>query len=426
MAKDRDKKRKKHTTKTLRPKAPDEEKRGLIGWIRGLKVWIWDRGVALDWKIALMVLVLMAYGIVMITSVSYYSSIASLGKPFGLLPSVLKFSAAGLLGMWLVSKIDYHIWLKFSAVALVLTVLVLLAVFSSLGHQSHGAQRWLYIGSTTVHPGELAKLGMIVFTAGYISKKGRYSVNNVRVYSVLLATMAVVLVLILLQPNLSTAITIAAIMVGIAFLAGLNWTKIFALMVLAVVGVAGLIVIEPYRFQRMQVLKDPFADRLGDGYQVVQSLLAIGPAGLTGSGLGNSVQKSLWLPEPQNDYILAVIIEETGFIGFLFLLTLYVLLVFFIVKMLLQVKDRFGFLLGSGVLIMVIVQVVLNIAVVTNFAPPTGIILPFVSYGGTALIVLCVAMGMLLSISREVSQDIEAASKVQREAFENVRLKSTR
>lgn len=413
---DRKKKKPRQTTKTLRPKAPDEDGRGFIDRV-------WTRDASPDWKIAVMVIVLMAYGTVMITSASYYTSIATLGKPFGLLPSVLKLSLAGIFVMWLFSKIDYHVWLFLSTFALVATVLALLAVFSPLGHSSHGAQRWIALGPVTILPGEFAKLGMMTFTAGFIVKNNDYRVNHPRVYLVLFFSMLLVVGLIMLQPNLSTAITIAVIMVGIAFVAGLRWKKIGLLFLMGVVGTGVLVKIEPYRLQRLKALKDPFADRLGDGYQVVQSLLAIGPAGLKGSGLGNSVQKSLWLPEPQNDYILAVIIEETGFIGFIFLLSLYVLLVFFSIKMLLQVKDKFGFLLGSGIIIMIIVQVVLNIAVVTSLAPPTGIILPFVSYGGTALLILCASMGVLLNISREVSRDLEKASRLDRQAFQSLRIK---
>lgn len=418
MTRDRKKKQKnrKETTRTLRPKDPQADNRGFFARLI-------SRNGAIDYKIAVMVVLLMLYGTIMVTSASYYSSIASTGHPFGLLPSAIKYSLAGLLVMYMFSRIDYHVWLSLSTPALVLTVLALMAVFSPLGHSSHGAARWIALGGITILPGEFAKLGVIAFAAGYIFKHERYGVNSFRVGGVLLMVMILIVGLIMLQPNLSTALTIAAIMVGIAFVAGLHWRYIICILLAGGLGVGVLIKISPYRAQRLTAFMDPFADKLGEGWQVVQSLLAIGPAGFTGSGLGNSIQKSLWLPEPQNDYILAVIIEETGFLGFIFLLSIYALFAFFAFKMLLQVKDRFGFLLGSGIMIMIIVQVVLNIAVVTSVAPPTGIILPFVSYGGTALLVLCAAVGALLNISRELSRQIEEAKAVKSSSFERVRLK---
>ena len=189
--------------------------------------------------------------------------------------------------------------------------------------------------------------------------------------------------------------------VGIAFLAGMHWGYILLLAAGAVGGVYYLMFInDGYWHERMMSFRDPFADSLGDGYQVVQGLLALGSGGLQGRGLGQSVQKNLYLPDPQNDFILAVIGEELGFIGILGLMILYALLIWRIFYISIKSKDNFGMLLGSGVAIMIGSQVILNVAVVTSSMPPTGIALPFVSYGGNSLWIFMILIGVVLNISR--------------------------
>lgn len=208
--------------------------------------------------------------------------------------------------------------------------------------------------------------------------------------------------LILKQPNMSTAITVVGIIFLMMFVAGWNWKVFVGTIIAGIAGILGIIIANPdsHWASRLTSFLDPFADPLGEGFQVVQSLMALGSGGLFGVGLGKSIQKNLYLPEPQNDFILAIIGEELGFIGILCLIAVYLIFIWRGVHIALNAPDHFGMLLASGIVIMVAVQVVLNIAVVTSSMPATGVILPFVSYGGNALLIFMGCTGILLNISR--------------------------
>jgi cell division protein FtsW len=205
---------------------------------------------------------------------------------------------------------------------------------------------------------------------------------------------------------MSTAITVVGIIFAMMFVAGLHLRYVGAMFIMGVSGILMLIIKGGgYRMQRLVSFLDPFADPLGDGYQVCQGLLALGSGGLRGLGLGKSIQKNLYLPEPQNDFILAIIGEELGYIGVLVLMLVYLILIYRGIRIVLQAPDRFGMLLGSGIVMMIGIQVLLNVAVVTSSMPPTGITLPFVSYGGNALWLFMGSMGILLNISRQIKKD---------------------
>lgn len=206
----------------------------------------------------------------------------------------------------------------------------------------------------------------------------------------------------MLQPNMSTAFTVVFIAGGMLIVSGVKWRHMGILAGAATVAGVGLILMdtEGYRFARFTSFLDPFADALGNGWQVVQSLLAMGTGGLTGLGLGNSIQKNLYLPEPQNDFILAIIGEELGFIGILALMCVYMLLIWRGCHIAINAPDYMGMMMAAGITIMIGIQVVMNVAVVTSSFPPTGVILPFVSYGGNALMIFMGAMGVLLNISK--------------------------
>jgi cell division protein FtsW len=208
--------------------------------------------------------------------------------------------------------------------------------------------------------------------------------------------------MIMLQPNMSTAFTVVFIAGGMLLVSGAKWSHLGILG--GVAGVAGAALIftdtDGYRFSRITSFLDPFAHALDEGWQVVQSLLAMGTGGLTGLGLGNSIQKNLYLPEPQNDFILAIIGEELGFVGIMGLLSVYMFLIWRGCHVAINARDYMGMMMAAGITIMIGIQVVMNIAVVTSSFPPTGVILPFVSYGGNALLIFMAAMGILLNISK--------------------------
>lgn len=357
-----------------------------------------------DLSIVLLVTILVIFGIVMIFSASYYYAISQYDDPYHYLKRQIIWVIAGAIGMWITSKIDYHFWLRLWIIVPVICLILLLLIFTPLGIEVNGATRWLGHKSfpITVMPGEFAKVGIVLYITGHFSKKPKSATDWWKGVMPVLIVTGLYFALIMKQPNMSTAFTVALIAGGMLLVAGIQWKHVG---VLAGLGAASAVVFvfadrEGYRYGRLLSFLDPFADALGDGWQVVQSLLALGTGGLTGLGLGNSVQKNLYLPEAQNDFILAIIGEELGFIGILALVFVYVLLVWRGCHTAMNARDYTGMMLASGITMMVGLQVVINIAVVTSSMPPTGIILPFISYGGNALLIFMGAMGILLNISK--------------------------
>ena len=355
-----------------------------------------------DLWLILLTVVLVTFGTVMIFSASYYKSISEAGDPYVYLKRQLMWLAAGFAAMWILAKIDYHVWGRLYKIIPVICIVLLGLLFTPLGIEVNGAVRWLGAGPITIMPGEIAKLGLIIFVAGYFDRypKRAYDFWKGVVPVVLLA--GIYAGLIMLQPNMSTAFTVVFIAGGMLIVSGVKWRDMGILAGAATVAGVGLILMdtEGYRFARFTSFLDPFADALGNGWQVVQSLLAMGTGGLTGLGLGNSIQKNLYLPEPQNDFILAIIGEELGFIGILALMCVYMLLIWRGCHIAINAPDYMGMMMAAGITIMIGIQVVMNVAVVTSSFPPTGVILPFVSYGGNALMIFMGAMGVLLNISK--------------------------
>lgn len=357
-----------------------------------------------DFMLVVLTTVLAVFGVVMVFSASYYNSINDAGTPYAYLWRQGSFVLSGFFLMYVASKIDYRLWKVMALPLGIICIVLLLLLLTPMGVTRGGATRWLFVGvgsfGITIMPGELAKLFLIVVCATYFSKDMKRARSIIGLLPMLLYT-AVVGFLIVRQPNLSTAITVMIIGVGIAFLAGMHWGYVILMGGAAAIGIYYLMFIDDgYWHERMASFRDPFADALGDGYQVVQGLLALGSGGFLGKGLGQSVQKNLYLPDPQNDFILAVIGEELGFLGIAILMLVYALLIWRLLYISIKSKDNFGMLFGAGVAIMVGVQVLLNVAVVTSSMPPTGIALPFISYGGNSLWIFMILIGSVLNISR--------------------------
>ena len=355
-----------------------------------------------DLSLVLLTVILVMFGTVMIFSASYYKSISDVGDPYVYLKRQGMWAITGFIGMWVLSKIDYHIWGRLFKVIPIVCIGLLGLLFTPLGIEAGGAIRWIRFGPITIMPGEIAKLGLIIFVAGYFDKYPRRAFDFWKgVVPVVLLT-GIYAGMIMLQPNMSTAFTIVFIAGGMLLVSGAKWSHLGILAGGA--GVAGVAFIftdpDGYRFARFTSFLDPFADTLGSGWQVVQSLLAMGTGGLTGLGLGNSIQKNLYLPEPQNDFILAIIGEELGFFGILGLIIVYMILIWRGCHVAMNAADYMGMMMASGITIMIGIQVVINIAVVTSSFPPTGVILPLVSYGGNALLIFMGAMGILVNISK--------------------------
>ncbi len=359
-----------------------------------------------DLWLILLTVILVTFGTVMIFSASYYKSISEAGDAYAYLKRQLMWLAAGFAAMWIMARIDYHVWGRLYKIIPILCIILLCMLFTPLGIEVNGATRWLGVGPITVMPGEIAKLGLIVFVAGYFDRYPRRAQNFWKGVVPVVFLAAIYAGLIMLQPNMSTAFTVVFIVGGMLIVAGIKWRHMGILAGAAGVAGVGLILMdtEGYRFARFTSFLDPFAHALDDGWQVVQSLLALGTGGLTGLGLGNSIQKNLYLPEPQNDFILAIIGEELGFLGIFALMAVYMMLIWRGCHVAINAPDYMGMMMSAGITIMIGIQVVMNVAVVTSSFPPTGVILPFVSYGGNALMIFMGAMGVLLNISK--SSDI--------------------
>lgn len=357
---------------------------------------------SVDFPFLLITLILVAFGLVMVFSASYYSSISMNDTPFYYLIRDGIWVFGGLVLMCAGICIDYRVYKKIAPYLMLFIVLSLVAVLF-VGITINGAKRWLGVGPVTFMPGEWTKPALILFIAWFMGERpGRARSFFLGVLPVLLIT-GLCAFLIIRQPNLSTAITVCGIAVAMLLVAGMRWLYVWITAALGVGGLASIILYmqDSFWYTRMTNFIDPFKDMYGEGYQVAQSLLALGSGGLTGLGLGKSVQKSLYLPEPQNDFILAIIGEELGFIGIMGLVALYCLFIWRGIHIALNAPDQYGLLLASGVVIMVAIQVILNIAVVTASMPATGINLPFISYGGNGTIIFMFSAGVLLNISRQ-------------------------
>lgn len=361
-----------------------------------------------DFTVVILVVALVIFGVVMVFSASYYNSLNDTGSPYGYLKKQLFFAISGFVIMYIMSIVDYHIFKKLAVPLLIFSLILLALLFTPLGTNVNGATRWIVIGPLSIMPGEVAKIAVIVYVAFYLAPDPK-RILSIKEGILPMAVLAAVFgIMIIKQPNLSTAITVVGIILGMMFLAGLKWKWIISIFAIGEVGLFGLSKTDTYWGTRLTSFIDPFKDPQGDGFQAVQSLLALGTGGLFGLGLGKSVQKNLYLPEPQNDFILAIIGEELGLVGILILLLVFTILIWRCFLVTMRSPDRFGMLMAGGITLMIGIQLVLNVAVVTSSMPPTGIALPFVSYGGNALWIMMGACGVLLNISRQSKKPAKA------------------
>ena len=377
----------------------------------------------LDLPFLMLVLLLTAIGVIMMFSASYADALYNMDDPTYYFMRQGLFAIGGVVIMYIMSKINYQTLRWLSVFALVGSIILLIMVkIPGIGASGGGANRWIRaIGPLPRwQPSEAAKLGVILYFSARLSKRNTEKKRHFdkRTYSghflelldrigfLELVPYGVVLVIIagllLLQPHLSATILILAIGASILFAAGikLGWFVAGGAFMTAALWL--VINTTDYMADRIAIWQNPWTDTQGDGYQIVQSLYAIGSGGLLGLGLGNSRQKFLYLPELQNDYVFPIVCEELGFIGAAMILLLFALLIVRGYWLALHARDRFGALLIVGITTQVAVQVFLNIGVVTNLIPPTGISLPFFSYGGTALVIQLVEMGIVLSVSRQI------------------------
>ena len=345
------------------------------------------------------ILALVAIGIIMVFSASYYDALYKHKNVFFFLKKELTWAPIGLIALGIMTSIDYHEWKKITKPAYFITILALVAVLV-VGENINGATRWLKIAGVSFQPSELAKYVIVFFLAMMIDKYGGIS-KNWKMPLIYLITAAIFSVLVYLENNLSIASIIMFVAFIMVFVSGMSFKQTLAL--IGIGGVAGTLGIftSDYRTERFISFLDPWKYANDEGYQLVHSLYAIGSGGLFGVGLGNSKQKALYMPEPHNDFIFAIIGEELGLIGCIAVIIIFVVLIVSGVKVAARAKDRYGKLLATGIISVIAVQAIINIAVVTGSMPVTGVPLPFISYGGTSLVFNLAAMGVLLNISRQ-------------------------
>ena len=335
----------------------------------------------IDFTLVITILLLLGIGLVMVLSASSPSALSESGNSYAYFSKQLIFAILGLIGMVFISKIDYRFYQKFYKHAWWISLLLLVAV-KLIGKEVNGAKRWIYITETlSFQPSELVKFLMIIFYAGILVKNR----DQLQLYGKGLIKhilfLAPIIVLLLLQPHLSASLVIIGIVCIMMIVAGCKFKHfLFTGLGAGIPGLALLIAIEPYRLKRFITFLDPWQDIRGDGWQVVQSLYAIGSGGLFGVGLGDSKQKYLYIPEPHNDFIFSILAEEIGFIGCAIVLVLFAIFIWRGILIAMKAPDMFGSLVAVGITALVAIQVIINVAVVTSSMPATGMPLPFFSY----------------------------------------------
>ena len=363
-----------------------------------------------DFTLVITVLLLLSLGLVMVLSASSPKSLQTYSNSYHFFIRQLGFAVLGLFGMYFVSKIDYRIYQKFYKQAWWLSIILLVAVLI-FGSDSHGAKRWIDLGIFTFQPSEIVKILMIIFYAGILVKNrddlGKFGKGLVKHVLFLVPIIA----LLILEPHISTSMVIIFTCCVMLIMAGCKFWQFLATGAVLAGGIGSIATVLYFvsdkfqeRFQyivtRVITFTDPWQDATGDGWQVIQSLYAIGSGGLFGTGLGDGKQKYLYLPEPHNDFIFSVLAEELGFVGCLVVFALFAIFIWRGILIAMKAPDMFGSLVAVGITSLVGIQALINIAVVTSSMPATGMQLPFFSYGGTALLILLCEIGILLSISR--------------------------
>ncbi|WCO65222.1 putative lipid II flippase FtsW [Iamia majanohamensis] len=349
--------------------------------------------------LAAVVAVLVLFGLVMVLSSSSIIALEETGSTWGYGVRQAIWAVVGLAGLLVALYSDRRQWRRWCRVGLVGVVVLLLAVLA-VGQSANGATRWIGVGPLTLQPSELAKVALVLFVADLLARRCREMDDPRRTLWPVVGVLGGVLLLVLVQPNLGTSLVITAIVLMMLFAAGARMRALAGLGGLAVLAAGLLVWFEPYRRRRLFAMFDPWSNKSDSGYQAIQAGVGLSDGGLTGLGLGQSKAKYGYLPFSHNDFIFAIIGEELGLLGALAVVLLFVMLTFLGVRAASHAADRFSALVAVGITTWLVGQAFLNVAVVLGLVPNTGVPLPFVSYGGSSLLVTMVGVGMLLNIAR--------------------------
>ena len=347
------------------------------------------------------VIVITIFGLVMIYSSSYVWAQYKFNNAYKFVITQGLFLIIGYMIMMIVMNIDYKKYLdKANIIFGVCFLLLILVLIPGIGSVRNGSRSWFGIGGFGIQPSEFAKLGMIIFTSKYLSYNEKGIKDIKRGVFPILVVLMLVFGLIMLQPDFGTGVVLVMSIVGLLFISGVDMSFFVKIGVLGLIGVVVLIIIAPYRMERIISFINPWSDPLGSGFQIIQSLYAIGPGGLLGLGFGKSIQKHFYLPEPQTDFIFSIISEEFGFLGILIVSSLFILIIYRGFRISKKCEDRFGKYLAFGITFGLAFQTLLNLMVVVGLIPVTGVTLPFLSYGGSSLLITMLSMSILLNISK--------------------------
>lgn len=389
--------------------------------MRGLKLKREERGKVsskkdtgtIDYYLLCTIMILLAIGIVMVYSASSYKAMVNSGNSMEFFIKQTAFAVLGCVCMYIASKIDYRkikkLCIPLIGISIICLGIILLVKYGPLPEtiapDINGARRWIFLGPISFQPSEIAKYSVVLFLATALSALG----NNIKKVKSLVAVLiipGIVAGMVLAGKSMSITMVILLATFIMLIVAGMRWLHISMFTGLGAMLIWALIKLEPYRMQRFTSFRNPWAFPKKEGYQLIQSFYSLGAGGITGLGLGKSRQKTMYMPEPHNDFIFAIIGEELGLIGCVVIIALFMFFIYRGALIAFGAKDTYGMLLAIGITAIIAVQAIINIAVVTGSMPTTGVPLPFISYGGTSLVINLAAMGVLLNISKSSKKSL--------------------
>ena len=351
-------------------------------------------------KIVILTLIIMIFGLVSVYSSSHIWALYKYDDALYYVKRQVIFACLGLFAMYVTSRIDYHLYKKYHKVILIFCfVLLILVLIPGLGVVRGGSRSWFDLGFFALQPSELFKIGIIINTSVYI-EQNYHRMKKIKYSFPVLLIMGLGFFLIMLQPDFGSGVVMACSIIVMMIVSPFPFRYFVGLGMIGVIGIVVMVLSAPYRMKRILSFLDPFQDPLGSGFQAIQALYAVGPGGLLGVGFDQSIQKHFYLPEPQTDFIFAIIAEEFGFIGGIILIGLYTWLFKIVLKVSQNAKDLFGSFLMIGIISMIGIQTLINLGVVVGLFPVTGVTLPLMSYGGTSLVITLMSLGILINISK--------------------------
>lgn len=347
-------------------------------------------------------IILILFGILMVYSSSNIWALYKYNDAYKYVKSQFIFFLIGLFLIYLLIKINPNIYEKYANKILFLCfILLVLVLIPGIGKVRNGSRSWFGLGPLGIQPSEFSKLGLIIYTSKYLAHNNKNIKDIKKGLLPLFLIICLFFLLIMLEPDFGTAMVIILTLIGLIYISGPKLGFFIKIGLIGLIGIVILIAIAPYRLQRIISYLNPWSDPLGAGFQIIQSLYAIGPSSLLGQGFGNSIQKNFYLPEPQTDFIFSIIAEEFGFLGVLFVISLFFIIFYRSIKIALNENDLFKKYLVFGLSFGLILQVILNILVITGTIPTTGITCVFLSYGGSSLLVSMISIGLILAVSNK-------------------------